>query len=357
MTQAAPRALRPADFVSAEAFARERREVFPAGWVPVCRASDVADPGAQWAATIGDTPILITRGRDGALNALSNVCRHRSMILVETGEQAGAIRCPYHLWTYDLEGRLLSAPLMGAVDIAGCDLPRYAVEDWGGWVMVNLDGRAAPLAGTLAPLGPILRPDLVAGFEEGYRLRFVHDWNWKVMLENFAESYHHIGAHVQSLQPFWPAAESSAAFSTPHWIDLTHSLDPEKGSLRVFVIFPMFLLAIVEPPPGEGAATEPPGPRPFDGVVWYEMIPTGPEQITLDIVGYFPPERAADRDAMAAQKALALAIHEEDIPVCARTQAGLRSPDAVMGPLSPLESGLALFRDWVARAGALETPV
>ncbi len=354
MTQAAPRVLTPADFVSAEALARERREVFPAGWVPVCRASDVAGPGAQWAATIGDTPILITRGRDGALNALSNVCRHRAMTLVETGEQAGVIRCPYHLWTYDLEGKLLSAPLMGDVDVAGCDLPRYAVEAWGGWVMVNLDGRAAPLAETLAPLAPILRPDLIAGFEEGYRLRFVHEWNWKVMLENFAESYHHIGAHASTLQPFWPAAESSARQSTPHWIDLTHSLDAEKGSLRVFVIFPTFLLAIVEPPGAGRPVGEPSVATPFDGVVWYEMIPTGPERITLDIVGYFPADRAADAKAMAEQKALALAIHEEDIPVCARTQAGLRSPDAVMGPLSPLESGLALFRSWVARGGAPE---
>jgi phenylpropionate dioxygenase-like ring-hydroxylating dioxygenase large terminal subunit len=348
---AAPRALAPVDFVSAQAFARECRSVFPAGWVPVCRASDVAEPGAQRAAVIGDTPLLITRGRDGTLNALSNVCRHRAMTLVETAEQAGAIRCPYHLWTYDLEGRLLSAPLMGDVDIAGCDLPRYAVEDWGGWVLVNLDGKAPPLAERLAPLAPILRPDLIATWREGYRLRFVHDWNWKVMLENFAESYHHIGAHVQSLQSIWPAAESSARLSTPHWIDLTHSLDPERGALRVFVIFPMFLLAIVEAAPVEPALVEASIVKPFDGVVWYEMIPSGPERITLDIVGYFPKDRAADAQAMAEQKALALAIHQEDIPVCARTQAGLRSPDAAMGPLSPLEDGLAVFRSWVANAG------
>jgi phenylpropionate dioxygenase-like ring-hydroxylating dioxygenase large terminal subunit len=336
MRQLASRPLAPADYVSPEALERERREVFPAGWMPVCRAEAVAEPGAQRAVSIGHARLLITRGRDGGLNALSNVCRHRAMTLVTDTEQAGAIRCPYHLWTYDLEGRLLSAPLMGDVAVADCDLPRYALEEWGGWVFVNLDGRAAPLAETLAPLAPILKPEVMATWREGYRLSFTHDCNWKVLLENFAESYHHIGAHAQTLQPLWPAAESSAAQSTARWIDLTHSLHPERGRLRVFVIFPMFLLAINEP---------------ADSVVWYDITPLGPGRIALDIVGLYPPERAADAEAMAAESAISFAIHSEDVPVCERTQAGLGSPDAVMGPLSPLESGLAAFRAFVAPVG------
>lgn len=336
MLHAPLRALSPADYVSADALARENRQVFAAGWVPVCRAEDLSQPGAQRAATIGDQPLLITRGRDGRLNALSNVCRHRAMTLVERTEQAGAIRCPYHLWTYDLEGRLLSAPLMGDVATQGCDLPRYALAEWGGWVLVNLDGRAAPLDETLAPLAPILRPDVMATWREGYRLSFTHDCNWKVLLENFAESYHHIGAHAQSLQPLWPAAESTAAGTTAHWIDLNHSTHPKQGRLRVFVIFPIFLLAINEP---------------ADSVVWYDITPLGPGRIALDIVGFYPPERAADARAMASEKAISVAIHMEDVPVCERTQAGLRGPDAIMGPLSPLEAGLTAFRTYIAAAG------
>src|SRR5215469_5654129 len=126
-----------------DAYACESRALFHRHWVPVCRSEDVAEPGDLAPAAIGDARVLIVRDMAGRLGAFSNVCRHRSMLLVEGKTRGGLIRCPYHLWTYGLDGALTGAPFMGDVSVEGCDLPRYAVTEWGGFVLVNLSGEAA----------------------------------------------------------------------------------------------------------------------------------------------------------------------------------------------------------------------
>ncbi len=325
--------LRASDFASAQAFEREVAGPFAAGWIAVCRSEEAADAVVQKAVMAATTPVILVRREDGALAALSNVCRHRSSIMVEGHMRGRSIRCPYHLWTYDLDGRLASAPFMDGVDLGGCDLPRYTVAEWGGWVFVNLDGKAASLALTLAPLAPGLDPEQLASWRIGFRIAFEHAWNWKVMVENFSESYHHIGAHVATLQRLWPGGESDSSASTDDWIELRHSRHPEAGTFSVYTVFPFFMLARSDP---------------AEAAYWYRMVPLGPARIELEIIGLFPPAAAADAAAMEETKAEVLAIHLEDIPVCERVQAGLASPAAVLGPLSPLEAGLARFRTWVA---------
>ncbi|HEY1927642.1 MAG TPA: aromatic ring-hydroxylating dioxygenase subunit alpha [Caulobacteraceae bacterium] len=325
--------LTPTDYHAAASFERERRERLAPGWTPVCRAEELAGAGAQKAVVVAGQPVLVARGTDGAVRALSNVCRHRGMILVEGDARGEVIRCPYHLWAYGLDGRLAAAPFMGEADLAGCDLPRYAAGEWGGWVFVSLAAEPAPLDEALAPLSGALDAARLAELKIGYRLAFEHDWNWKVMVENFGESYHHIGTHAQTLQTLWPGGRTDASPSGAGWIDLRHPDHPQAGTLQVYVVFPLFLLALT---PADGSA------------VWYRLTPVAPERIALEIVGLFPPEAAADRTQMAAAKAQVLAIHMEDVAACERVQAGLRAPDAVLGPLSPLEAGVARFRAWVA---------
>ena len=324
--------LTPADYYSAAAFERECAQRLRRSWVPVCRAEDLAEAGAQKAVVLAGSPLLITRDRGGQLFALSNVCRHRAMTLVEGDARGEVIRCPYHLWSYGLDGALAAAPFMDRDAVAGCDLPRYAVAEWGGWVFVDLGGAAAPLAPLLAPLEADLKPARLATFRAGFRISLQHAWNWKVLVENFGESYHHIGAHTQTLQPIWPGGQTDATPSTAAWIDIRHPVHPTAGELRVLVVFPLLLLALT---PAD------------DGVVWYRLNPTGPEQIELEIVGLYPPEIAADAGRMAQAEAGVMAVHREDIVVCDRVQAGLRSPDAVLGPLSKLEDGIARFREWI----------
>jgi phenylpropionate dioxygenase-like ring-hydroxylating dioxygenase large terminal subunit len=255
------------------------------------------------------------------------------MILADAERTGEVVRCPYHLWAYGLDGRLLAAPFMGDVDLSGCDLPRYRAETWGGWLFVCLDAAAPSLAEVMAPLEAVLDASALADLREGYRVRLEHGWNWKVMVENFGESYHHIGAHAQTLQPLWPGgATDSASSSGEGWFEIRHPDHPEAGTLRVFVVFPLFLLAKT---PADGSA------------VWYRLAPTGPETIALEIVGLYPPEARADPATAQRGEAAVMAVHQEDIVVCEQVQAGLRSPDAVLGPLSPLEAGIGRFRAWV----------
>lgn len=199
-------------------------------------------------------------------------------------------------------------------------------------MLVNLSGAAPPFAEAVAPLNDRLQPKRLADLEVGFRVHFQHDWNWKVMLENFGESYHHIGTHTETLQPLWPAGETDGSASTLQWIDLRHPNHPQAGELEVYVIFPLLLLAAT---PMSG------------GAVWYRMTPLGPEKIDLEIVGLYPADVAADAAYMATSQDQIVAIHQEDMAVCARVQTGLRAPDAVLGPLSPLEAGIARFREWV----------
>jgi phenylpropionate dioxygenase-like ring-hydroxylating dioxygenase large terminal subunit len=336
MTRTAPLAqpLTATDYHAAETFERERRSVFAAAWTPVCRA-DQLQPGTQLSVMLGRSPVLVTRDRAGALHALSNVCRHRGMTLVEGEARADIIRCPYHLWSYGLDGALAAAPFMDGVDLAGCSLPRYRIDQWGGWAFVNLDGGAPPLEDELAPLSEALEPERMAGLKVGFRLPFEHAWNWKVLVENFGESYHHIGAHAATLQPLWPGGQTDSSGSSDRWIEIRHPTHPEAGALRVFVVFPLLLLALT---PRDGA------------VIWYRMTPLAAERIALEIVGLFPPEAAADPERMRRAEASLFAVHQEDIVVCDRVQTGLRSPDATLGPLSPLETGVGRFREWVSRA-------
>jgi nitrite reductase/ring-hydroxylating ferredoxin subunit len=276
--------------------------------------------------------VLVTRDGEGRLGALSNVCRHRGMTLVADEACADLVRCPYHLWAYRLDGRLATAPFMDGADLSGCDLPRYAAAEWGGWVFVSLASDPSPLEAALTPLPSALDAARMAELKIGYRLGFEHAWNWKVMVENFGESYHHIGTHTETLQPLWPGGQTDASPSGATWIDLRHPDHPVVGALQVYVVFPLFLLALT----------------PAGGVVWYRLTPLAPERIQLEIVGLHAPEAAGDAERMARDKAQLLAIHLEDMAVCERVQTGLRAPDAVLGPLSPLEAGIARFREWVA---------
>jgi phenylpropionate dioxygenase-like ring-hydroxylating dioxygenase large terminal subunit len=325
----ATRTLAPADYHAAGAFERERPRL-AAAWTPVCRVDELA-AGAQKAVVVAGALVLVTRDRAGRVAALSNVCRHRAMVMVEDEAKGEVIRCPYHLWAYRLDGALAAAPFMDGADLSGCDLPRYAAAEWGGWVFVSLATDPPPLVETLGPLAGM--DAQLAALKVGWRLGFEHAWNWKVLVENFGESYHHIGPHAGTLQPLWPGGETDASASAAGWIDLRHPDHPSAGTLNVYVVFPLFLLALT---PSNGGAS------------WYRLTPLGPERLALEIVGLYPPALAADAEAMARAQATLLAIHQEDIVACDRVQAGLRSPDAILGPLSPLEAGVARFREWVA---------
>jgi phenylpropionate dioxygenase-like ring-hydroxylating dioxygenase large terminal subunit len=180
--------------------ALERERIFARAWQYAGRTDQVAGPGEYFVSQAGHVPILVVRGRDEALRAFVNVCRHRGHPVASGAGCRETLQCPYHAWTYDLDGSLRRAPRSErepGFDPSGLSLRSVSVETWGPFVFVNPDADASPLADTLGGL-----PALVA--ESGVdlsRLRFhSHDeWpinsNWKVAVENFLECYHCPVAH------------------------------------------------------------------------------------------------------------------------------------------------------------------
>ena len=179
---------------------RERERIFRRAWQYVGPAEHVAQPGQYFSSRIGDVPVLVARGRDQRLRAFLNVCRHRGAVLVEGNGRRETLQCHYHAWTYDLDGRLRTAPRSErepGLDLDGIRLLELQVDTWGPLVFVNPDAGAAPLGETFGPV-----PEHVAaGGIDVDGLRFFRRTelevacNWKIAVENYLECYHCAVAH------------------------------------------------------------------------------------------------------------------------------------------------------------------
>ena len=178
--------------------ALERERIFARAWQYVGHVGRLAEPG-YYACRVGDIPIVVTRD-DGAVRAFLNVCRHRGSV-VAAGEGARrTLQCPYHAWTYGLDGSLVAAPRAdreGGIETAELSLRPAAVGTWGPFVFANPDPEAAPLEESLGRL-----PELVAeagvdvdSLEFHERSQSAVEANWKLVAENFLECYHCAVAH------------------------------------------------------------------------------------------------------------------------------------------------------------------
>ena len=179
----------------------EEREIFRKSWQYVGRAADVAETGMFITADIAGVPIIVTRDRNGDLNAFHNVCRHRAAkVIQEPCGQRRALSCHYHAWTYGLDGSLKGAPRSeseGHFPKEELGLRRASAATWGPFLFAHLEPDASPLEDHLADI-----PGLVAGahidvddLTFAFRVEYDLDCNWKVAIENYLECYHCPTAH------------------------------------------------------------------------------------------------------------------------------------------------------------------
>jgi carnitine monooxygenase subunit len=183
-----------------DVFALERDRIFGVAWNYAGPAERVAEPGCFFAAQVGHIPVAVVCGKDLTLRAFVNVCRHRGHIVVQGEGCRETLQCPYHAWTYDLDGTLRRAPRSErepGFDPEGLSLLPVSVGTWGPFVFVNPDPDAEPLEAVLGEL-----PSIVAesGLDlETIRFHSHHEWpiaaNWKVAMENYLECYHCPTAH------------------------------------------------------------------------------------------------------------------------------------------------------------------
>jgi choline monooxygenase len=165
----------------------------------VGHTGQVAENSTYFSSTAGQIPVVVTRARDGELRAFLNVCRHRGHIVVSGEGNRAALQCPYHAWTYDLDGRLRAAPRSDrepGFDTDELGLVLIQVDTWGPFVFVNPDADAPPLAETLGDVPARLAEILdVDALEFRLRAESELETNWKISCENFLECYHCAVAH------------------------------------------------------------------------------------------------------------------------------------------------------------------
>jgi len=187
----------------------EREQLFRTKWVCVGREEEVPEVGDYMATDWVGEPMVLVRANEGKISALSNVCRHRGMPLVEGRGNCKRFTCSYHAWTYNLNGQLLSA--QGVEDhhadfIRNCQLPEFKCEIWHGFIFVNLDANATSFleSETVRQIEPMVENMHIEDMRLLYSSEQEWDVNWKCLVENFMEGYHLSTVHRKTLHPFTP---------------------------------------------------------------------------------------------------------------------------------------------------------
>jgi Rieske 2Fe-2S family protein len=186
-------------FVSPEVFAQEQEAIFARQWVCVGHQTEIDKPGDYVLRDVAGESLIIVRDQAGIVRGFYNVCRHRGTRLCEEARgHAAAIQCPYHAWTYALDGRLIGAPHMD-------DAPHFRKADyslaganirfWEGFIFVNLAADPVPLDEMFAPLNGKFAHWNLPRLRSGKRIEYNVRANWKLIFENYSECYHCPGVH------------------------------------------------------------------------------------------------------------------------------------------------------------------
>lgn len=337
------RAMPPSVYTSEAFMQAEIARVFAREWYCVGRADALKAPGDYLTAELAGQPVVVIRDHDGGVRALSNVCLHRMSTMMEGRGHARVLRCPYHGWTYNLDGTLRGAPAMSR-NAGFCKdayrLPQVRCEEWLGWVFITLNREAGPVAAQLAELGEMVADYDMTGYTETFREEHVWDTNWKVLAENFMESYHLPVCHAGTIgglskldEMECPPGRDAFNFHTilkdeSLRIAMAHSSnDRLEGDMRRMT----YLIAVY---PGLMITLTP-------GYFWYlSLHPVTPGQVHIRFGGGMSHDYADDPDAQqsfAELKVLLDAVNVEDRTCTERVYAGLASGLARPGHLSHLE--------------------
>ena len=362
-TEAVPRMLPAAAYTSSEVFAFEQRHLFAGGWTCLGRLEELLPDGVtQRAAVVGDVPVLLVRDQE-RVRALANTCRHRGHELLAEGESSTrkSVVCPYHAWSYRLEGSLLAAPgfrEQDGFDAASHELVELPVAVWAGWVFGH--GRTAlgeeavvPFADHLGDLGAIVEPYAPADLALADRHTYTIAANWKVIAENYHECYHCPLIHPELCQVSPPTSGDN--YDLPGgWVG--GAMDLRDGMATMSLT-------------GESGGHPIPGVRPDrveylhllpnllisahpDYVMTHRLVPLAPDRTWLECSWYLRPAE----DGTVPDPAYAVEFwdltNRQDWAACESVQRGLASPHFVPGPLAPNEDAVARFIGLVQQAYA-----
>ena len=345
--------LPPACYTDPAFFAREMERIFRVHWNLVCRADEIPGPGDYRAIDLAGVPAIVLRDDNGGLRAFSNVCRHRGSRLVSENGTAKAISCPYHGWSYGLDGRLLAAAGMEKTknfDPARFGLSPLRLAEWAGFVFLNFGADGPGIDDHLGNLTGYLRSHEAEGMSCVHRRVYDVACNWKLCLENQRESYHVAVVHRGTLKDQLPEQLEASGNWSGSWFRHDGSIAARLGAGK----------ALPEIPTLEGRAAE--GtyfiglyPASFlvftlDCVWWMSFRPLAPDR-TQVVTGLCFPEAATRRPDFGAilpdYVARTDASHPEDNRATELQQWGLASPHARPGRFSHREAGVHAVDNWI----------
>ena len=337
----------PGAFYGEAFYALERKTLFPGSWCAVAVASAIPEPGDILPVDLAGWPIMILRDHAGELRAFHNICRHRALQLVrEPMSDVSRIRCPWHSWTYDLEGRLLGTPQLGGAGVHKVEgfvnedlgLKPLPVGRWMDYIFVNIDGKAAPFAQFSSTLDNLTSTMDLAGLKHGVKLVDTYRGNWKIATEGGIEDYHlpfghpQLNAHlVRNCTPFFADgvyaggsvavgdmdAEAEETDDRPWNAKLPALRARDGGPLKNMLVFNVFPTATIVVS--------------ADHVMLAVLLPNSASETTVEINLYFDGE-AATSEACAPARGELLDMWREvlpqDFPFVEGSQATVEARDA-----------------------------
>jgi len=336
-------------YTDPEVLRDEQRLIFRDAWQYAGRAEQVAEPGSYLTAELGAVPVVVVRGRDGALRGFANVCRHRGHLVMSGAGRCTTLQCPYHAWTYDLDGSLRAAPRgehEPGFSRDGLALVPVAVDTWGPFVFARAAADGPSLAEALGELPGVLESSGVRldGLRHVRRVQWTLDANWKAAIENYLECYHCPTAHPGLAKLFDVSAEAYALHTGER---VSWQIGPRRDGRPAGT----FLDA------GEIAAAHwmwawpnltlnvEPGAQNLSIDAWF---PDGPAR-TRGVTDYFFGDGVGD-DVVEGVLEFSRSVGEEDARLVASVQRGLASGMVPEGRLMPESERLIAHFQALVRA-------
>lgn len=338
-------------------FQAEMEHIFAAMWLHVCRVEDVAARGRFVRRDVAGASVLVVGNGQGGARAFHNVCRHRGTLICDApeGSFAGSIQCPYHAWTYDLEGRLIGAPQMDEVEgFRREDFPLRAVacDVWDGHVFINLSPAPGPLSEQLGDLPSHFAPWEMGRLRRVRRIEYDVAANWKLIVQNYNEClhcpiihpllnrmHHYLGAmNVPSTDTYCGGAmglkegvETLSADGRRRRAVLP-GLSPDQHRLvNYFALYPNLLLTLHP-----------------DYMLTVTLWPIAPDRTRLLAEWHFHPDEIA-RPGFVYEDAVEFwdVTNREDWAISERSQRGIASRGYTPGPFARREMQLWEFDRFV----------
>ncbi len=340
-------------FVSREIFAEEQDRIFSKQWVLVGHQSELAEAGDYFVVMVAGESLIIVRDKGAEVHGFYNVCRHRGTRLREARNgHLSAIQCPYHAWTYGLDGRLIGAPHMDQVpgfDKADYSLHAVNVALWEGFIFVNLEdprnastqrGGYSSLDRWFAPLNGKFSHWNMSIVRSAKRIEYDVKANWKLMFENYSECYHCPGVHPQ-LQKVSPYDSAENDLTEGPFLGGFMKINKGAGltmsgkacalpvgkienlqEVFYYSIFPSMLLSLHP-----------------EYVMVHQLWPQSPERTVILCDWFFHPD-AFNRSDFKPEDAIEFwdMTNKQDWHVCELSQLGIASRAYEPGPYSPRES-------------------